>query len=184
MSRWFEPQRLIGAAGLLGLVTLGVAAVATVVLTIRYRPLPSSATEAWLVVHQTSAAMAGMGAFALFLLLVWPTGRPSPWRRPAPVAAAGVATLAIAASILTRDPLAWDLMALDVVSPGLSGYWPAAFDDRVRFLVVEGRHVAPGTYAQALVVHLVSLPVAAGALAVARRSIRALSLATSAESGV
>lgn len=168
----------MGLASGLGLVTLGATAVATVVLTIRYRPLPSSGTEAWLVVHQTSAAMAGMGAFALFLLLVWPTGRPSPWRRPLPVAAAAVATLAVAAAILTRDPLAWDLMALNVVSPGLTGYWPAAFDDRVRFLVVDGNHVPPGSYARMLVVHLAALPVAAVALEVARRALPAPGPAT------
>lgn len=176
-TRWLHPRRLLDAAGVLGLVALAVTVVASVALTRTYRPgqwqVAAPVGEGWLVLHTAAAAIAGMAAFAFLLVLVWPTGRAARWRRPAPTVAAAVATLACAAAIVTRDMVGWDLLGLSevTVGTGLSGYWAAAFDDRVQMVMVDGDPVGQGTYARSLAVHLVSPVVAAAALVVARWSV-------------
>ena len=174
--RWSDPRWLIDVAAVLGLSTLAVTVVVTVVLTATYRPGSSGATEAWLVAHEAAASIGGMAAFAFFLLLVWPVRRPVPWRRPAPIVASAVATFAVAAAILTRDLVAWDNLAFwaVVVGSDISGYWVAAFDDGVRFIVVDGQEIGQSTYARALVVHLLAPFLALGALAVAWRSVQSV----------
>jgi hypothetical protein len=184
MARWLQPRRLLDAAAVVGVVALAATVVVTLVLTWTYRPAPpapwsdtaldpSGGTDVWLGLHASVAAVAGMGAFAFFLLLVWPTGRRVPWRRPLPVAAAALATLACAVAILTRDLVGWDQLALWSVNTGedISGYWVAAVDDRVRFVLVDGQEIGQSTYARSLVAHLVSPLVAAASLAVAWRAV-------------
>lgn len=161
---------------MLGLVTLTLTLVVTLVLTATYRPGSSGATEAWLAAHEAAASIGGMAAFAFFLLLVWPIGEPMPWRRPVPIVASAVATLATAVAILTRDLVGWDQLAFweVVVGSDISGYWLAAFDDGVRFILVDGQEIGQSTYARSLIVHLASPLVAVVALAVAWRSVREL----------
>ena len=172
--RRIRPRSLLGAAGMLGMVTLALTVVVTVVLTATYRPRSVGATEGWLAAHEAAASIGGMAAFAFLLLLVWPIGGPTPWRRPVPIVASAVATLAAAVAILTRDLVGWDQLALWSVTTGedISGYWVAAFDDRVRFVVVDAQEVGQSTYARSLTVHLVSPLAALAALSVAWRSVR------------
>jgi hypothetical protein len=199
MGRWtefrreIEPRRLFDAAVVLGLVAGVATMVATVVLTRIYRPHapdwvpdlhpghPARATDGWLGAHASASAILGMAAFAFLLLLVWPNGRPAPWRRPAPIVAAVVATVTSAVAILTRDLVGWDQLALTSVTVGdsISGYWVAAFDDRVRFVLVDGQQVGQSTYARSLVVHLVSPVAAVAALVAAWLSVRRLDPAQS-----
>jgi hypothetical protein len=186
VRRWFTPQRLLDSAVALGLVAAAVTVVAAAVLSRVYRPSspgfdpvlhpghPAGATEGWLAAHASASAILGMAAFLSLLLLVWPMGRPAPWRQPAPIGAAAVATLAAAAAIVTRDMLTFDQIALASVrvGTGISGYWFAAFDDDVVFLLIDGAEVGQSTYARTLVVHLVAPVVCALALGLMVRSSR------------
>jgi hypothetical protein len=185
MPRWLRPRGLLDIAGALGLGAIGFAWLISLALAGVYRPatpsgwadaapVSTSASDALVVVHTAAAAIAGMAAFAFLLVLVWPTGRAAPWRRRSSIAAAVVATLTCAAAIATRDLLAWEQLALSevVVGTDLSGYWDAAVDDRVRFVLVDGAEVAQSTYARTLAVHLVSPLIAAAALALAIVSVR------------
>ena len=187
MRRWTSPRRIFEAAAALGLVAAAATVVATVALTRVYRPTPPGwdsdlhpghpgrASDGWLGAHASASAILGMAAFAAFLVLVWPTGRPSELRRPLPVGLAALATLAAAAAIVTRDMLAFEQVALASVTVGtnLSGFWFAAFGDDVMFLLVDGSEVGQPAYARTLVVHLVAPVVAAltllGAIVAVRR---------------
>jgi hypothetical protein len=57
---------------------------------------------------------------------------------------------------LTRGMVEWDQLGLRAVTVGtdMSGYRTAAFDDRVRFVLMGGSEVSQGQYAVALLVHL------------------------------
>lgn len=69
-----------------------------------------------------------------------------------PVVAFGTAVLTMA----TRGAVQFEQLAISAVAVAsdLSGYWYAAFDDNVRFVVLDGVEVSQGTYATAVVVHL------------------------------
>lgn len=86
-------------------------------------------------------------------------------RRGAPVVAAMlVAVVAALGTALTHDLVLFDQLALRQVTVGtdLDGFWTAAFDEQVRFVLVGGTEVSRRAYATAVVVHLAA-PVVAGA---------------------
>ena len=162
------PRRILGWTGTVGLVAAAATILAAVVLTVAYQVTfdgRTTATEGWLVLHATAAPILGMAAFAAFLVLVWPTGGARSWRRPFPIVTTAVATLAAAVAILTRDMVTWEQVAFASVrvGGGEAGYWFAAFDPDVAFVVVDGSEVGRSAYAVRLVVHLLA-PVATAAL--------------------
>jgi hypothetical protein len=177
LSYRLTPRRVLIWAGGIGAASAVVTFGATAALARSYRPAApgetTSSSEGWLVLHTSAASILGMAAFAALLVLVWPTGRRRPWRRPFPIGLAAVATLAAAIAIVTRDMLTFDQIALATVrvGEGISGYWFAAFDDDVAFVIVGGSEVGQAAYARALVVHLLAPILAGGALAVAVTSI-------------
>jgi hypothetical protein len=178
LTNRLSPRRILTWAGGIGAASAVVTFVAAAVPTLSYRPAApgeaTGSTDGWLVLHTSAASILGMAAFAAFLVLIWRTGGPRPWRRPLPIAATAVATAAAAVGIVTRDMVTFDQIALTSVrvGEGISGYWFAAFDDDVAFLLVDGAEVGQGAYARALVVHLVAPVLAGAALAVAVSSVR------------
>jgi hypothetical protein len=67
-----------------------------------------------------------------------------------------VALGAVLATVATRGSVQFEQLAISevAVASELSGYWYAAFDDGVRFLIVDGVEVRQRPYATAVVVHL------------------------------
>jgi hypothetical protein len=126
----------------------------------------SSAT--WLDVHQ--GALLVLLGLLVVVLVTGPAVVAEGGRGPGRPVAAGLVALVggigAAVGALTTPLVAWDQVALDEVTVGadLGGWRLAAFDDRVRFVLVDGAEVAPGSYATALVVHLVAPAVTLAAL--------------------
>lgn len=87
---------------------------------------------------------------------------------------AAVAVLTAAVTLVTRELVAWDQLALRSVTAGtdLSGYWPAAFGDDVVFVLVDGSEVSQTTYAAVLLVHLAAPVLGAVALLTAAIAVR------------
>jgi hypothetical protein len=171
------PRRILAWAGRIGAVSALATVGASVALARVYRPTFGGATresEGWLVLHTTAASILGMAAFAALLVLVWPTGGASPWRRPFPIAAAAIATVVAAVAIVTRDMVTFEQVAFASVRVGAgeSGYWFAAFDPDVAFVLVDGAEVGQSAYAATLLVHLVAPAVAGVSLALAHRAVR------------
>lgn len=161
------------------LAAAGVAGAASVWLFGRYRPSApgvdpavldgaarSSAT--WLDVHQ--GALVVLLALLVVVLVTAPAVVAEEGRGPGRPVAAGLVALVggigAAVGALTTGMVAWDQVALRDVTVGtdLAGWRLAAFDDRVRFVLVDGVEVTPGTYAAALVTHLAGPVVALAAL--------------------
>jgi hypothetical protein len=171
------PRRILGWTATIGLVAAAATTLAAVVLTITYQVTfdgRTTATEGWLVLHATASSILGMAAFAAFLVIVWPTGGPSPWRRPLPVVATAAATLLAAVAIVTRDLVTFTQVAFASVRVGAgeAGYWFAAFDPDVRFVLVDGSEVGRSAYVVRLVVHLLTPPATAALLALGVRAAR------------
>lgn len=87
-----------------------------------------------------------------------------------------VALLGLAAAVagaLSAPLVAWNRLALDGVQVGsdLAG-WRAAFDDQVRWILVDGSIIPPGDYAVIVAVHVMAPIVAAGALVVVGLALR------------
>ena len=76
---------------------------------------------------------------------------------PGAATGAGIAVITLAASF-TGFLLPWDQLALSAVTVGtnLSGYRPL-FDDTVRFVLIGGVEVSPGTIIRWLLVHMLLL---------------------------
>lgn len=157
---------------LVALVLAALAALATAlagaVLAEAYRPGPAFSEAAdrppavvrsrsWTDRHELATALfvatSAVAAVASLLVVAPGVGR----RRAAalvagPVVALGAAFLTMA----TRSTVQFEQLAIYAVAVAsdLSGYWYAAFDDGVRFVVLDGAEVGQGTYAAAVVVHL------------------------------
>ncbi len=72
----------------------------------------------------------------------------------------GLALFAVVVASFTGYAIAWDHLALAAVTVGsdLDGIWPAAFDDGVRFVLIDGSEVAQATYARWAVAHVALVP--------------------------
>jgi hypothetical protein len=164
-------SRVAGAA--VGVATLaGVVAVATVLWLLGgYRPaapggdptlLPAgvSASQGWARWHAISVAVA---AVASLVATGAALAERSWWR----AAAATVAMAGLLVVLATIPLLRWDQLALWAVTIGtdIAGYGVAAFDDRVRFVLVDDQEVTPAQYAVALVAHLAGHAVAVAGIA-------------------
>jgi hypothetical protein len=72
------------------------------------------------------------------------------------LASSGLAMVAAVLTMATRSLIEWHQVALWSVSNDVdaTGYLLAAFDDDVRFVLIDGREVSTGEYALALLAHL------------------------------
>jgi hypothetical protein len=95
-------------------------------------------------------------------LLVATIGLTVEQRRWTEAAMGGLALLLAVAASLTGELLPWDQLALDAVVVGsdldLDGVWRPAFDEGVRFVLVDGAEVPPSDYAQSAIAHTIVLP--------------------------
>ena len=169
---------ILVAVLIVGLVAGVIAAAAGLVLAGIYRPHPPGGflnrppsefrwTDRWRDV-QLWAAVASFFASLLALALAA--------RRRALSAAvlAGVAVLTAAVTLVTRELVAWDQLALRSVTVGtdVHGFWTAAFGGDVRFVLVEGSEVSQATYRAVLLVHLAAPVIGAIALLLAALAVR------------
>jgi quinol-cytochrome oxidoreductase complex cytochrome b subunit len=124
-------------------------------------PVPSSGD--WERMQQWAAVAAVLASLAAVVVLLALVVRGTVRRGWVPLSAAVVATGAAVVALATRSLVQFDQLALWAVMVGndIAGYWFAAFDDGVRFVIVGGTEVDQGIYARALVVHLATPALAA-----------------------
>lgn len=91
------------------------------------------------------------------------SSRPAVSSGRAAIVASAVTVIAGVLTVATRPLVQWDQLALWAVTTGsdVGGYWYAAFDEGVRFVLLGGSEVSQRRYAATLVVHLIA-PVVAG----------------------
>jgi hypothetical protein len=79
---------------------------------------------------------------------------------------AGIAVLTAVVTLTSRPLVEWDQLAMWAVTADIdaSGHWTAAFDDRVRFLLIDGQEVSQDDYTLVLLVHLAAPVIGAAAL--------------------
>ncbi|MBN2624624.1 MAG: hypothetical protein JXA83_14695 [Acidimicrobiales bacterium] len=145
----------LAVASAIGLVATGAP------LIVLYRPAGGAS---WLLtLHGLSSSLfVGATAAMLVAAAVGAMARHRAWVTW-PLAL-GATAVAVAGSF-TGQLIAWDLLGLTAVTVG--GTYQGVIDpltEDIRFLIVGDAEVAPGTYMLWLGVHLVVLPVAAGAL--------------------
>lgn len=179
-----EPGRALVTVGLVVLTVAIVAglavAVAGFVLFESYRPAPPSGSPSpwrdevrssltWTDRHERWSGLALGASVAAVALLSWVQVQGLvALRRSVVLVAGSAAVLGSVASVLTRPLVQWQQLGLREVMVGteLDGYRAAAFDDQVRFVLVDGAEVSPGEYATVLVGHLAAPVVAVAALLV------------------
>lgn len=165
-------------AGRVAIVAVGVAVLAGVVvaatalwLLANYQPAatladPTSltagepASESWAQWHVGAVVVAGVAS----VVAAGAALAERSWLR---AAAATVAIAGLLVVLATAPLLKWNQLALWAVTVGtdITGYGVAAFDDRVRFVIVDDQEVAPAQYTVALVVHLAAHAVALAGIA-------------------
>lgn len=161
-----------------GAVVAVALAVVGFVLAARYRPLPGLATadlwgrarttERWLGWHGNLATALAVVAAVATLLAYRLRDEVGLGRLPGPLVGAGVVALVMTTVVVATRPIVeWDQLGLWSVTVGddLDGYWHAAFDDDVRFVLTDGRELTQTRYSLAVVAHLAAPVVAAAALA-------------------
>lgn len=173
--------RLGALTAAVGAVSAGITLVAGLVLADSYGPhapgaevflLPRQVRDSdrWSDWHLAASVVFVIAAIAL-LLVTWLLRRRQTRTRTL-LAMSAVGAAAAVVVLWTRPMVHWDQLALWAVAVGtnVSGYWYAAFDDGVRFVLIDGSEVSQGQYAPALIVHLVApavgLVVLIGALGV------------------
>lgn len=178
------PGRSMVTVGLVALAVAIVAglavAVAGFVLFESYRPAPPSGSPSplrdevrssltWTDRHERWSWLALGASAAAVALLSWVQVRGLvALRRSVVLVVGAAAVLGSVAPILTRPLVQWQQLGLREVMVGteLEGYRAAAFDDQVRFVLVDGAEVSPGEYVTVLVGHLAAPLVAVAALLV------------------
>jgi quinol-cytochrome oxidoreductase complex cytochrome b subunit len=176
-TRWAGgTQVLLLLAGLL----LVVIVVSGILLSRSYRP---SGVEAWdieqLAVSDGESAVRTAHRAASTLLFpvavataVGAVGWSVVARRHAWVGAAAL-LVGVAAAAISGFMLAWDQIALWAVSVGtdVRGIWWVAFDDEVRFVIVDGSEVSQAAYRNVVGAHLLLTGVLAASVVLTARSI-------------
>lgn len=166
---------------LLASLLLLVLIVSGVVLSTSYRP---SAAEAW-DIEQIAVADGGSAvrtAHRTASALLFPVAVASAvgavgWsvvaRRQTWVGALAL-VVAVAGAGMSGFMLAWDQIALWAVTVGtnVDGIWRVAFDDAVRFVIVDGTEVSQTTYRNAVGAHLLLTAVVAATVGLMARSLR------------
>jgi quinol-cytochrome oxidoreductase complex cytochrome b subunit len=177
-------------AGLLVAATV-VAVVATVLLSLRWRPGSVAAFDdvrelsrrsSW--PEQVRDFSAGALAVAAVVGMVT-AGAAAVARRRSVAVLAAVAVAATGGVLALRNGLLWDQIAIRAVTVGtdIRGFWYAADPDAVVFVLVDGVDVEPGEYRTLVLTHTVVLPAVMVAAAVAaawlaRRPARTVGPAT------
>lgn len=135
----------------------------------RYQPSPWSD---WHRILSGGVLVLAAGVAVLVAVSVTRDRVPSD-RRGLVVGTTMLAVVAAVVTIATRSLVEWDQLGLWAVTTGDGGgYWKAAFDDEVRFVIVGGAEVDPARYSVALIAHLAAPVLAAtglGAVAVEER---------------
>jgi hypothetical protein len=173
LEGWAVAARAVGVVLIASSVVLGATGVP---LIWRYAPPVHSGLRA---VHAGAAVLFMCSAIALLCVVLV---RRFPARgRPSSGWLAGIAVAVVAVvGIVTGRMIAWDWIGLRAVTVGedLRGVLRAGSSDQIRFVVIDGTAVAPGTYRFWVIVHLVLLPAlcASGALLAARRRRHHVSL--------
>jgi quinol-cytochrome oxidoreductase complex cytochrome b subunit len=142
----------------------GVLAVSGVWLTFTYRP---SAAQAWPDVADPSPMQWPRMIHVVATWLIVPASAglvvASAAVKRAAAPAVGLLVLVIALAY-TGLLIAWDQLALWAVIPeGYHGMWTAAFDDRVRFVLIGSVEISQGTLRLWFIVHGAVLAVVLGA---------------------
>ena len=169
-------------------VEVAVLVVTGIVLFFVYRPTPAQAWNAvftesydWgerfahglRLVHRLVSGLAIVTAIATGLV-VGLHGRAAVRRWPGAVVGAGIAVTTFAASF-TGFLLPWDQLALRAVTVGtnITGFGEL-FGDKVKFVLIGGTEVSPGTVISWLLVHMLVVgPVLVGLIVVAWRRLGA-----------
>jgi quinol-cytochrome oxidoreductase complex cytochrome b subunit len=145
-------------------VLAGVLAVSGVWLTFTYRP---NAAQAWPGVSDPSPMQWPRMIHLVATWLIVPAAAglmvASAAVKRATAPAVGLLVLVIALAY-TGFLIAWDQLALWAVIPeGYHGMWTAAFDDRVRFVLIGSVEISQGTLRLWFIVHGAVLAVIFGA---------------------
>ena len=162
-------------AGLLVAATV-VAVVATVVLSLRWRPGSVAAFDDVRALSRRSSGPEQVRDFQTLALVVAgvvglvTAGAAAVARRSSVAVLATVAVAATGGVLALRGGLLWDQLAIRAVTVGsdVGGFWYAANHDAVLFVLVDGVEVDPGEYRLLVLTHTVVLPavmVAAAAVA-------------------
>jgi hypothetical protein len=178
-SSWV--RRAAIALALVGLVAAVGASSAGIVLALDYHPRSAGAhlavlppavqrSSSWGDWHRRSGVAflaSTTGASAVVAWLMFRAERPVP-RRAAVATSSIIAVAAAVVTSLTRHLVEFDYVGLQSVTVGsdMSGYWFAAFDENVRFIVVHNRRVSQGEYIPALIAHLAAPMLGVAALAI------------------
>lgn len=110
----------------------------------------------WVRAHDAAARTAAVLAAATFAAGAVAAVRGSRRLGASSMAVAVLAGLGAVVALATRSAVRYEQLGLWAVTVGtdISGYRIAAFDDGVRFVIVDGAEVSPSDYAVTLVVHL------------------------------
>jgi hypothetical protein len=144
----------------LHVIVLGTLAVAVLVLVVAswrlltdYQPTPVGDPRLADGYRTATRTLIAVGTVLAVL-------RATIWREPgsrgvAPIAFAIGGTLLVGISTFTLGNLMWEQVGLWAVTTGadVAGFATAAFDDQVRFVIVDGHEISTGSYARTLVVH-------------------------------
>ena len=158
----------------LRLIVLGTLAVAVLVLVVAswrlltdYQPKPIGDPRLADGYRTATRTLIAVGTVLVAL-------RATIWREPgsrgvAPISFAVAGTLLVGISTFTLGNLLYEQLGLWAVTVGtdVAGFATAAFDDQVRFVIVDGREVSTGSYARTLVVHGIITMIGTLAIAIA-----------------
>ena len=155
----------------LRLIVLGTLAVAVLVLVVAswrlltdYQPKPIGDPRLADGYRTATRTLIAVGTVLVVLrATIW---RDSGSRGVVPIATAVGGTLLMGISTFTLGNLLWDSLGLWAVTVGtdVAGFLDATDGDAVRFVLVDGSEVSPGTYTRTLVVH--GLLIVLGTLAI------------------
>jgi hypothetical protein len=173
-------HRLAAAVVLVALAASAVSLLLAAVLSFSYQPTAAQAWDdpaldgsgrGWVLAH-VGVTWAWLGACVVAgVALAVLAARRGTARRSAGLAMVGVVVSGIGAAVAlaTRGMVQWDNIALRAVTVGggMDGYWDAALDDGVAFVLVEGTEVARGDYGVSLAVHVLGHVIGVAAVGVA-----------------
>jgi hypothetical protein len=173
-------HRLATAVVLVALAAAATSLLSAAVLSFSYQPAAAQAWDdptldgpgrGWVLAHAGVTWAWLLACVAAGVALAVLAARRGTARRAAGLAMVGVVVSGMGATVVlaTRGMVQWDNIALRAVTVGggMDGYWNAALDDGVAFVLVEGTEVARGDYAVSLAVHVLGHVIGVAAVGVA-----------------
>jgi hypothetical protein len=157
----------------LRLIVLGTLAVAVLVLVVAswrlltdYQPKPVGDPRLADGYRTATRALIAVGTVLVVLrATIW---RERGSRGSAPIAFAVGGTLLVGISTFTLGKLLWDSIGVWAVTvPDVAGFLDATDGDVVRFVIVDGSEVSPGSYTRSLIFHSLLIVVGTVAIAIA-----------------